>query len=258
MANILRSKARTHLVIPDSHAQPGKSNERFDWLGHLINDLKPDVVVDIGDMFDMPSLCSYDKGTKSFEGRRYKADIEAGLEAQDRMMSIVKGAKKKLPRFVRTLGNHEHRIQRAVDRDPILEGTVGLSDLQSKEAGFEEYPFLTPVEIDGITYQHYFVAGISGRPMGGERHAATLISRNLKSSTCGHSHLHDYTSRADISGRKISGLVVGCYVDFKADFAGPANELWNSGVSICRGVENGDYDYERISIKRLKEAYGKK
>ena len=90
--------SKIHLVIPDSHAHPDFNNDRFDWLGHLINDVKPDVVVDIGDMFDMPSLCSYDKGTKGFEGRRYRADIAAGIEAQDRMMSIVKRQKKKLPR----------------------------------------------------------------------------------------------------------------------------------------------------------------
>lgn len=249
---------KTHLVIPDSHAHPDFGNERYDWLGHLITDVKPDVVIDIGDWWDMPSLCSYDKGTKGFEGRRYKRDIAAGLEAQDRMMSIVRRQKKKLPRFVRTLGNHEDRISRAVSRDPVLEGTIGLDDLQSREAGFEQYDFLTPVEIDGVTYQHYFVAGISGRPMGGERHAQSLILKNLASSTCGHSHLFDHTVRSDIKGRRMHGLVVGCYQDYHADFAGPANKLWDAGISICREVEDGNYDLERISIQRLKDAYSKK
>ena len=246
-----------HLVIPDSHAHPDHNNRRYEWLGHLINDVKPDVVVDIGDWWDMPSLCSYDKGTKGFEGRRYKRDIDSGLDAQDRMMSIINKQKKKKPRFVRTLGNHENRIALAVSRDPVLEGTIGLSDLQSKECGFEEYPFLTPVEIDGVTYQHYFVAGISGRPIGGQRHAATLIARNLASSTCGHSHLFDYAVTADVRGTKMHGLVCGVYQDYHADFAGPANKLWSAGVVIKRGVENGNYDLERISLQRLKEVYGR-
>ena len=64
---------KTHLVIPDSHAHPDYSNERYDWLAELILDIKPDVVIDIGDWFDMPSLCSYDRGTKGFEGRRFQS-----------------------------------------------------------------------------------------------------------------------------------------------------------------------------------------
>ena len=246
---------KTHLIIPDSHAHPEHNNKRYEWLGHLINDIKPDVVVDIGDWFDMPSLCSYDKGKKSFEGRRYKKDIEAGLDAQERMFSIVKARKRKLPRFIRTLGNHEHRISRAVEMDPILEGTIGLSDLQSREYGWDEIPFLEPCLVDGITYQHYFTSGIMGRPISGERHAQALILRQLTSCTQGHSHLFDYCERTDAGGRKIAGCVVGVYQDYHADYAGPANRLWNAGVVVKRGVENGYYDIEHISLKRIKDAY---
>ena len=90
----------THLVIPDQHAHPDYNNDRFEWLGKLIVDLKPDTVINLGDMADMPSLCTYDKGTKGFEGRRYKKDIEAALDAQERMFTPIQKAKKKKPRFV--------------------------------------------------------------------------------------------------------------------------------------------------------------
>lgn len=248
---------KTHLIIPDSHAHPDFHNKRYEWLGHLINDVKPDVVVDIGDWFDMPSLCSYDRGKKSFEGRRYKKDIEAGLDAQDRMFRIIRKQKKKLPRFVRTLGNHEQRIAKAIDLDPILEGTIGLGDLGSRDYGWEEVPFLQSIEIDGVTYQHYFVSGIMGRPISGERHAQALILKKLRSCTQGHSHLFDYCVRSDVRGKKIHGCVVGVYQDYHADYAGEANNMWNAGVVVKRGVEGGEYDLEHISLKRIKEAYGK-
>lgn len=218
-------------------------------------DVRPDCVIDIGDWFDMPSLCSYDKGTKGFEGRRYKRDIEAGLDAQERMFATINKAKKKKPRFVRTLGNHEQRILKAVDRDPVLEGTIGLSDLQSKEYGWEEIPFLTPITIDGVTYQHYFTSGIMGRPISGERHAQTLILKQLQSCTQGHSHLFDYCIRSANDGRKIHGCVVGVYQDYDADFAGPANRMWAPGVVIKRQVQNGQYDIEHVSLEAIKNAY---
>ena len=58
--------SRTHLIIPDPHSHPNHHNKRAEWLGALIADVKPDVVINIGDVADMPSLCSYDKGTKGF------------------------------------------------------------------------------------------------------------------------------------------------------------------------------------------------
>lgn len=219
-------------------------------------DIKPDVVVDIGDWADMPSLCSYDRGKKSFEGRRYYRDIAAANEAQDRFFSIIRKQKKKLPRFVRTLGNHENRISRAVELDPVLEGTIGLQDLQSREYGWEEYPFLAPVVIDGITYSHYFVSGVAGRPIGGEHPAHALVTKKFRSCTQGHVHTFDHTVRAAADGKKIHGCVVGVYQDYISDYAGQANEIWNPGVVVKRGVENGEYDIEWISIKRLREEYG--
>ena len=57
------------MIVPDPHAHPDFHNERADWLGKLIKDLKPDGVINIGDAADMPYLCSYDKGTRAFQGR---------------------------------------------------------------------------------------------------------------------------------------------------------------------------------------------
>ncbi len=248
---------RTHLIIPDSHSHPNFSNKRYDYIGHLIADIKPDVVVDIGDFYDMPSLASYDKGKRSFEGRRYWKDIEAGVEAQDRIRTIVKRQKQKLPRFVRTLGNHEHRIIRAIEGDPtILDGTISLGDLQSQEYGWEEYPFLHPVEIDGVLYGHYFISGVLGKPIGGDNHAKMLLLKQLQSCTQGHSHLFDYCVRTCANGSRIHACVVGSYVDYHMDWAGPSNKLWYNGVVIKRNVEQGAYDLQHISLQRLKEAYG--
>ena len=199
------------IVLPDSHATPGKSNDRYEWFAKLVLDEAPDMVVDIGDFWSMDSLSSYDKGTRSFEGRRYKADIEVGLDAQERIWDITRKPKKKGPKWFRTIGNHEQRIERAVEHDPVLEGTIGLSDLQSKEYGWEEIPFLHPLELEGITFQHYFTSGIMGRPIGGENHARSLITKQFKSCVQGHSHTFDYARRTDATGKKIHGVVAVSY-----------------------------------------------
>ena len=247
---------KTHLVIPDSHAIYGENLRRYTWLGRLIADIKPDVVIDIGDWFDMESLCSYDKGTKGFEGRRYWKDIEAGVEAQDRLYRVLRKQKKKLPRFIRTLGNHEERINRAIDSDPVLEGTISVNDLQSKKYKWEVYPFLEPADVDGIIYQHYFTSGVMGRPIGGVNPARSLLLKQMASSTQGHSHLFDYSIVSDARGKHIHGCVVGCYFESNHSWAGPANSLYNRGVVVKRNVENGSYDLQHISLESIRKEYG--
>ena len=102
------------LVIPDAHAQPGVDNERFSLLGRMICDVRPDVVVSIGDLFDLPSLSSYNVGRKSFEGRTYADDIDAGLEAQELLFGEVEKYNRRRsnpvkPEWHYCLGNHEQR-----------------------------------------------------------------------------------------------------------------------------------------------------
>lgn len=250
----------THLVVPDCHATPGISNRRAEWLGHLICDLKPTTVVFLGDCADMPSLCSYDKGKKSFQGRTYKADIDAHHDFQDRVWSTVRRAKRKLPKSVCLIGNHEQRIERAIETQPELEGVISYRDL-GLENWYDtvvDYNGATPgcIEIDGVSYSHYMVSGISGRPISGEHSAYSLLTKKFSSCVVGHSHILDFATRTRGSdGRKITGLVGGCYFEHDLKYAGEANNLYWRGVHLLN-VDHGAFDVEMISMDRIKKAYG--
>lgn len=254
--------SKTHLIIPDQHAHPDFNNDRADLLGKLIKDIKPDVLINMGDTADLASLSAYDKGKASFVGRNYEADIDSHLDFQDRMWHPMRKSKKKLPYSVVLEGNHEHRIKRAIDFDPHLKGSrLGLSfnDLEYDSYYNEvvEYDGQTPgiTTVDGVSYAHYFISGVMGRPIGGEHHAYSLISKNYTSCTCAHSHTVDWSVRTDTHGKKIMGLVAGVYQDYKSPWAGNVNDLWWSGVIIKRGVEDGVYSPEFISLEQLKRVY---
>lgn len=250
----------SHLVIPDSHAHYLHHNRRAEWLGHLINDLKPDTVIHIGDSADMPSLSGYDKGKKSFQGRTYRADIDAHLDWQDRCWGIVKAAKKRLPRRVFCVGNHEERINKAINLQPELEGAISMQDLELEYFYDEVVPYQggSPgsIELDGIHYAHYHVSGLMGRPVGGEHPAHSLVTKRFVSCTAGHSHLADLCIRTDTAGRKIMGCLAGVYQDYESDWAGEVNRLWWRGVVFKRNVDRGAYDPEFISLDRIKREYG--
>jgi hypothetical protein len=153
--------------------KPGVPTEHIDWISRYIVEKKPDVLVIIGDWADMSSLSSYDKGTKSFEGRTYRADILAANDGLQKLMAPIdaeierctKSHKKRWNlRKIVTLGNHEHRINRAIETQRELDGLISTDDLFFKQWGFEIYPFLQPVVVDGIAYCHYFGSGVMGRP----------------------------------------------------------------------------------------------
>lgn len=251
---------KTHLVIPDPHAHPEHHNERADWLAKLIKDVRPDVVVNLGDAADMPSLSSYDKGKRSFQGRNYRDDIDAHLEFQDRMWSPVKRSKKKLPYSVVFEGNHEHRLKRALDLSPELDGAIGFKDFEFERYYNDviEYRGTTPGihVVDNIHYAHFFVSGVMGRPIGGEHPAYSLLTKEFVSCTCGHVHTADYAIRTTVGGKKINGLVAGVYQDYHSDWAGEVNKLWWRGVVLKHNVEDGNYDPQFISLEALRKEYG--
>lgn len=249
----------THLVIPDIHAHYKHNNDRADYLSQLIRDLRPDVVVNMGDACDFPSLSSYDSGKKSFVGRTYRADVDSHLEFEDRLWTPIRRSKKKLPRRVFLEGNHEYRLTRAVELQPVLENTISFNDLDL-DRNYDtivRYKGLVPgsINIEGVTYAHFLVAGISGRPLGGEHHAYSLLAKRFGSSTVSHSHLLDYCIRTTGDQSKIHGLVSGCFVDYPVEWAGEMQDLWWSGVVICRNVERGNYDPEFVSLERLRRIY---
>ena len=252
--------SKTHLVIPDQHANPDYHNNRADYLAKLIKDVRPDVVVNIGDAADMESMSSYDKGTKGFQGRSYRRDMDCHNDFQERLWAPVKRSKKKLPYRVVLEGNHEHRVKRAINASPELDGAISFDDFnfQSYYDEVVEYTGGTPgvTTIDGVSYAHYFISGVMGRPISGEHQAYALLTKQFVSCTQGHTHTTDYAVRTDVNGRRMMGLVCGVYQDYVADWAGEANRMWWSGVVVKRNVEDGHYDPQWISMEALRKEYG--
>jgi hypothetical protein len=254
---------KKYLIVPDSHAHPNHNNNRADWIGKLILDEKPDVVVNMGDVFDMPSLSSFDKGKASFVGASYEKDIIAGVDFLDRMWHPIRNAKKKRPLSVFLEGNHEHRLKKVLEYQPELSGSkygIGYKDycLEDYHNIVVPYDGQTPgiYTADDINFAHFMVSGVMGRPIGGDNHAASLLAKHHSSCIVAHSHLVDYAVRSLPNGRKIMGLVAGVYQDYKSGWAGKINDLWWQGAILLNSVEGGSFDPSFISIEALRRAYG--
>jgi hypothetical protein len=247
------------IVIPDIHAKPGVNNRRAEWLGKLIADVKPDIVVMMGDAADLSSISVHDKGTIRSVGKYYKRDIDAHLDFQDRLWSTVRKQKRKMPRRIALHGNHEYRIERLLSVQPELDGIISYKDLCLEDYYNEIVPYegSTPgsITIDGVVFAHYLVSGVSGRAIGGEHSAHSLLAKQHTSSVVGHSHILDYSVKTRSDGRKIAGLVSGCFFEDNPWYAGGTSKLFWRGVCHLKNLKDGFYDLRTYSLSSIKHEY---
>lgn len=250
-----------HLIIPDCQIRPGDNLDFLKAIGNCIVDLKPDTVINIGDFADMPSLSSYDVGKKSFEGRRYLSDIEAARNGMESLLSPLWNYNRKSkknhekqynPRLVLTLGNHENRINKAVDNDAKLDGVLTINDLHYDKYGWEVYKFLDVVVIDGVAYSHYFTSGVLGRPA---TSAAAQLTKKHMSCVAGHQQGLQIATGHRADGKRLTSVIAGSCYEHDEDYLGPqGNKHWR-GILVLHEVQDGEFDLMPLSLNYLKRKY---
>lgn len=249
------------LVIPDCQVKPEVPTAHLTWAGKAICDYRPDVIVNIGDFADMPSLSTHDKvGSKYFEGKRYKDDVQSAKDGMAQMLAPLRSLQKSQkeskhkvykPRMVMTLGNHENRINRAVNNNPMLEGVISIEDL-CYERDWEVHSFLHPVFIGGVGFNHYWPTGAMGRPAAS---ASVIVSKLHQSCVAGHQQGKQvaYGKRAD--GSSICAIIAGSYYLHDEDYMDAlSNKHWR-GLVILNEVNNGSFDELFLSMNYLEKKY---
>lgn len=250
------------LVIPDLQVKPGIDLSHIDALGKYIVDKQPDVVVNIGDLADMPSLSSYDVGKKAFEGRRYKDDVLSVIEAQQRLFTpliqyndrqVRNGKRRYRPRTLITLGNHEERINRAVNNDAKLEGVLSIDDLRYKYFWSEVYDFLDVAIVGGVAFSHYFVTGVAGRPASS---AQAQLNKKHMSCIAGHQQGFQVATASRADGKRITSIIAGSAYEHDEDYLGAQGNNYWRGVLMLHNVDDGQFDLVQVPNHYLLSEYG--
>jgi hypothetical protein len=249
------------LVIPDIQAKYGNDFAYLERIGKYICAKRPDVIICLGDLADMESLSSYDVGKKSFEGRRYHKDIAAAIDAQTYLFGPLFNLqtqqrinRKRVydPRTIITLGNHEHRIDRAINNDAKLDGLISMGDLRYKDFFQEVYPFLETVVIDGVAFSHYFVTGTAGRPSSTAR---AQLNKQHMSCIAGHQQGLQIATDNRADGTRVTSIIAGsCYEHDEAYMGPQGNNHWR-GFLMLHEVDRGSFDLMPVSLDYLKKRY---
>ena len=120
---------------------------------------------------------------------------------------------------------------------------------------YHEYEHGAPsiARYNGVDFSHFFSSGNFGTATSGIHHAYTVINNRHNSSVCGHSHKRDLYFK-DAPGS--IGTVVGCFKGHEESWAGQANKEWWHGCVMMHDVEDGRFEPEFVSLKRLERLYG--
>ena len=158
--------------------------------------------------------------------------------------------------MVRVLGNHcQGRIERFINENPELEGSISVDQLGYSEFGGQIVKFRDVEIIDGIAYSHYFYDKDSRYPIISAR---TVLQRKLHSSIWGHSHLRDMAEGVSSAGKRIIALNVGCYLDPEQNLhyaGGQGNVRWWRGLTLSTNVKNGEFEPKFFGIEEIQKKY---
>ena len=181
------------LVGGDTHF-PFHNKAWLSWVIELSHVLKPDITVQIGDLYD---LLAYSKYPRSLNLMTPQQECTEGRAFAEQFWRDVYGVEK-----CQLMGNHDARaMKRVLEVLPAIEHLVapGIQDLYQFE-GVTTVDDGSEVEVDGVLYQH-------GHKLMG-RHAP----HNRQNTACGHNHKGGVSVFSDNRGCYWE-LGVGCGVD---------------------------------------------
>lgn len=243
-----------HFIIPDTQVKAGVPMYHFRWLGYAIDEYQPTRLIHLGDHWDFASVSTHSaKGSKEKEGQRILKDIEAGNDALQHLEDhYTHTPKTKL--ILR--GNHEHRLSRYIEENPVLDGLVGMHLLNDTELGWEVLPYKNgspqAKEIDGVCYAHFFANPNTGKPIGGN--AAYKLNAIGSPFVQGHVQGYDIGTKQYATGRTIRGIVAGsCYLHDE-EYKGMANSHWRGAV-VLNEVSKGIFSEMPLTLDYLCRKY---
>jgi hypothetical protein len=230
------------IYIPDTQVKPDVPLAQLLWAGRYIKEQQPDLVIHAGDHYDLPSLSSYDRGTRHAEGRRLHHDLAAGELGLEMLRIGMDGFKPPQGKLI-TKGNHENRLDRHIDAHPYLLGTLSDESFKFEQYGWQLVPFLEPTWVEGIQFCHYFCRNARGMVVQSRRgmpSASAQVIREGCSSISGHQqglqvHVQTYQDRQQW------GIIAGSYYLHDEAYLTPQGSKHWHGLVVLNSVKNGDF-----------------
>jgi hypothetical protein len=238
----------------DAHNQPGMNTERFEWLAKLVNDTKPDYLIDGGDFDDLNSLCSYERND-SWSGKfkpTFLADLAASKEARDMLDTLVTHECEK--HFI--MGNHEDRLYQFENINPELYGMMQHA-YEEIHAQWAITPYRGYLDIEGVDFTHVPMNGMN-KPLGGDKCAVHVAVKSIRDCCFGHTHTYGYWEESKLGpNRSTTAICGGSFMPDKyvPKYAKGSSKGYWYGCHIVEISEGRIIGHTPITMRELKARY---
>jgi len=211
----------------------------------FLEDFKPDILIDGGDHLDLPYISSFNKEKLLLlENKRLEKDFKA-LGAE---LDMLRGM---CDRMIFLQGNHEERLDRVVEKQPMLQGMVGLE----QNVGFgdiEYYPILKqPVKINRLHFLHGMYTG--------EHYAKKHLLKFMGNVIFGHLHkFQSFSQGVPLQDKEWGAWGIGCLSDKAPDWMRGRPGHWQNGFAVIYFDDSGYFNVYPVIMTKKKFIYGGK
>jgi|TARA_E500000178_G_scaffold341041_1_gene384490 Icc-related predicted phosphoesterase len=250
------------VAIGDLHDSPNiRDKSRFRWIAKHIKKVKPDVVVQIGDIITLDSCTHYisdDTYTARIEKPTFMKEMQSFDEALEEFHYVLKG--EKIKKYI-TLGNHEKRMWRYEDKNPTFYGMCQKEFFGTcRKYKWKVIPWGQYLMLGGVGFIHAPINPM-GKEYGGEASERQIANKSKIDIVFGHSH-----RAQDIRVPKISDtkndftriLNIGCALPegHIESYAKHSLTGWTYQIVEIDIWDNHIMEVQNISMKKLKKLYG--
>ena len=233
----MKQKLKKILIVSDAH-HPFVDKKAWQLLLNVGKDLKPDVIVTMGDFADFYSVSAHSKDASRLD--RFEDEVTAVNEALDQLDAL--GAKEK--HFI--MGNHCDRLQRYLnDKAPELNSFVTVPQLFNlRKRKWKCIPYKESTKIGKLNLTHD--VGSAGK--GAVFNALSTFQHNV---VIGHVHRLTYHVEGNATGDAHVGASFGWLggkdkVDYMHRVK--VNRDWAHGFGIAHMEPNGNVHIQPIVI----------
>lgn len=251
----------TVVVIGDAHDNPNESKRRFKWLAKFCNDIKPNAIIQIGDVADLDSLCAHVPNDTL--AAKHKPSFDQDLVSLNEALRLFKATLNFKPKVMHmTLGNHCERIWRYENENPETFNTMvnRFTDVL-ESTGWSWTRYGEYYNYKGVDFVHRPLNYMK-KPVGGKYVARAVAVDSARDIVFGDTHRF-YDCRIGKLGtngtEKIRAVDVGCAMEWGQikEYAKMNATSWWHGAVVLTIIDGHIEGVNSVPMLILQDRYGK-
>lgn len=232
------------LVLPDLHVPFHDARSLAAVLDYAADERWDECVL-LGDFLDLNCISAHNTGKpRLVEGQSLGADYDTGRAVLD---SILKAVRRKHDgcKVVLLEGNHEQRVDRLLDANPVLAGVVEVQrGLGLRERGVKWVKSWSRGELYRVGNAHFHHGLYTNI-----HHAKKTVEAFGVPIYYGHTHdIQGYSKVLRGRDLTIEGASLGCLCEYEQQYLRGGPSRWQQAVTVFRVFPDGYFQRETTAI----------